>query len=346
MEPIEVKVPYLSEAISKVSLAGWKKRSGDTVKGNEVLAEIKTDRDVLEIFAPVAGVLVELLRHVGEEVRPGDVIATIDPDLSGSSAAQEPRPISSDQQAYLINPIRMDDAAADANLVVPSDPKDGKTLVVEIDGYWSASEFRSFFRATENLYVLSSIMQIERTALRESDARGQLLLHTYDSAADRRDLLLPEERLRVTRCQYASKGAIDFAGIGSALSQIKEFILELLRWHAEAADRELARAAKAEELRHAGKMNSLEEAKQDSEAPLKEEMLRQKVVSARLRNLRDAADIYADLIDNGHPIANARQIVAGAAPEFEALRMLVSDRKIVSACTTTNDEAIPSSTNK
>ena len=76
----EVKVPQLSESVAEATLLQWKKKPGDAVKADEILIEIETDKVVLEVPAPAAGVLTEMLKGDGGTVVSGEVIARIDTD--------------------------------------------------------------------------------------------------------------------------------------------------------------------------------------------------------------------------------------------------------------------------
>jgi len=60
MSIIEVKVPQLSESVAEATLLQWKKKVGDAVAVDEILIEIETDKVVLEVPAPSAGVLTEI----------------------------------------------------------------------------------------------------------------------------------------------------------------------------------------------------------------------------------------------------------------------------------------------
>ena len=74
---IEVKVPELSESVSSGTLLAWRKAVGDTIARDEILVDLETDKVVLEISAPVAGVLSEILIPEGSEVQVGQVIARL-----------------------------------------------------------------------------------------------------------------------------------------------------------------------------------------------------------------------------------------------------------------------------
>ncbi|MBS1189288.1 MAG: dihydrolipoyllysine-residue succinyltransferase [Rhodocyclaceae bacterium] len=84
---IEVKVPQLSESVAEGTLASWKKKIGEAVARDEIVIDIETDKVVLEVPSPDAGVLVEILKGDGETVVSGEVIAKIDTEAKAGAAA-------------------------------------------------------------------------------------------------------------------------------------------------------------------------------------------------------------------------------------------------------------------
>ncbi len=80
MSIVEVKVPQLSESVAEATMLQWKKKVGDTVEMDEILIEIETDKVVLEVPAPAAGVLSELVMPDGSTVAAEQLIARIDTD--------------------------------------------------------------------------------------------------------------------------------------------------------------------------------------------------------------------------------------------------------------------------
>ncbi|MES2088771.1 MAG: 2-oxoglutarate dehydrogenase complex dihydrolipoyllysine-residue succinyltransferase [Pseudomonadota bacterium] len=84
MAIVEVKVPQLSESVAEATLLTWKKKPGEAVAADEILIEIETDKVVLEVPAPAAGVMAQLLRNDGDTVASEEVIARI--DTEGSTA--------------------------------------------------------------------------------------------------------------------------------------------------------------------------------------------------------------------------------------------------------------------
>ena len=80
MAIVEVKCPQLSESVAEATLLQWKKRPGERVEMDEILVEIETDKVVLEVPAPAAGVMAQLVKNDGETCIAEEVIAKIDTD--------------------------------------------------------------------------------------------------------------------------------------------------------------------------------------------------------------------------------------------------------------------------
>ncbi len=90
MAIVEVKVPQLSESVAEATMLTWKKKAGDSVAIDEILIEIETDKVVLEVPAPSAGVLAEIVVADGGMVVSDQVIAKIDSEGKAGAAAPAP----------------------------------------------------------------------------------------------------------------------------------------------------------------------------------------------------------------------------------------------------------------
>jgi 2-oxoglutarate dehydrogenase E2 component (dihydrolipoamide succinyltransferase) len=94
MAIVEVKVPQLSESVAEATLLQWKKKVGDLVSVDEILIEVETDKVVMEVPAPSAGVLVELVVADGSTVAAEQLIARIDTEgTAGAAAAPAAAPV-------------------------------------------------------------------------------------------------------------------------------------------------------------------------------------------------------------------------------------------------------------
>jgi len=93
MAIVEVKVPQLSESVAEATLLQWKKKPGEAVALDEILVEIETDKVVLEVPAPAAGVMAQLVKNDGESCTSDEVIAKIDTDASAQVSPLEVKPV-------------------------------------------------------------------------------------------------------------------------------------------------------------------------------------------------------------------------------------------------------------
>jgi len=91
---IEIRVPQLPESVADAILVGWHKQPGDAVKRDENLADLETDKVVLEVPAPANGVLKELKIQNGATVTSGQVLAIFEEGAAASApkAAASPAP--------------------------------------------------------------------------------------------------------------------------------------------------------------------------------------------------------------------------------------------------------------
>ncbi len=89
MAIVDVKVPQLSESVAEATLLQWKKKPGDAVAMDEILVEIETDKVVLEVPAPMAGVMAQIVKADGESCVAEEVIARIDTEGTVSTSPLE-----------------------------------------------------------------------------------------------------------------------------------------------------------------------------------------------------------------------------------------------------------------
>ena len=111
---IDVKVPMLSESVSEGTLLEWKKKVGEAVARDEILIDIETDKVVLEVPSPQAGVLVEIIAQNGETVAAEQVLARIDTAATASTSAEAPAAAPAPEAAP---------AAAQTNAAMPAAAK-------------------------------------------------------------------------------------------------------------------------------------------------------------------------------------------------------------------------------
>ncbi len=93
MAIVEVKCPQLSESVAEATLLQWKKRPGERVEMDEILVEIETDKVVLEVPAPAAGVMAQLVKNDGETCVAEEVIAKIDTEGTEAVSPLDVKPV-------------------------------------------------------------------------------------------------------------------------------------------------------------------------------------------------------------------------------------------------------------
>ena len=86
---IEVRVPQLPESVADATLVAWHKKPGDAVQRDENLVDLETDKVVLEVPAPTAGIVKELKVDNGATVTSGQVLAILE---EGAAAAPSSHP--------------------------------------------------------------------------------------------------------------------------------------------------------------------------------------------------------------------------------------------------------------
>lgn len=185
MAIVEVKVPQLSESVAEATMLQWKKKVGDAVAIDEILIEIETDKVVLEVPAPSAGVLVELLVADGGTVVSDQVIARIDTEgkagavapaaaaavASAAATASAPAPAAGGSMAG----VPMPSAAklmADNNLAagsVPGTGRDGRVTKGDVLGASASGATKSVASSSIPTGVPSSSLPQVASASKPAD---------------------------------------------------------------------------------------------------------------------------------------------------------------------------------
>jgi 2-oxoglutarate dehydrogenase E2 component (dihydrolipoamide succinyltransferase) len=127
MAVIEVKVPQLSESVAEATLLQWHKKVGQAVKRDENLIDVETDKVVLELPAPDAGVITQIIKGDGSTVVAGEVIAMLDTDAKASASALAASPVAAPAVVPAVAPApaaaSATAAASGAAIAMPSAAK-------------------------------------------------------------------------------------------------------------------------------------------------------------------------------------------------------------------------------
>lgn len=103
----EVKAPVFPESVADGTIAAWHKKAGEAVALDEVIAEIETDKVVMEVIAPVAGVLQSIAKAEGDTVLSAEVIGVLAEGAAASAkpAAEEATPTSQQEPKAAEAPV-------------------------------------------------------------------------------------------------------------------------------------------------------------------------------------------------------------------------------------------------
>ncbi|MGS0754944.1 2-oxoglutarate dehydrogenase complex dihydrolipoyllysine-residue succinyltransferase [Roseateles sp. GG27B] len=133
MAIVEVKVPQLSESVAEGTLLHWKKKPGEAVAIDEILVEIETDKVVLEVPAPSAGVMAQIIKVDGDSVVSEEVIARIDTEAAVQMSPMEVKAV----PAEAISETPVAASASKSDVAMPAAAKllaDNKLSVSDVGG--------------------------------------------------------------------------------------------------------------------------------------------------------------------------------------------------------------------
>jgi 2-oxoglutarate dehydrogenase E2 component (dihydrolipoamide succinyltransferase) len=128
MAIVEVKVPQLSESVAEATLLQWKKRPGERVEMDEILVEIETDKVVLEVPAPAAGVIAQLVKNDGETCVAEEVIAKIDTEGIEAVSPLDVKPVPAAEAAPGATPGVIPPRTLDTATAAPAMPAAAKLM--------------------------------------------------------------------------------------------------------------------------------------------------------------------------------------------------------------------------
>jgi len=89
---VEIRVPQLPESVTDAKLMAWRKQAGESVSRDENLADLETDKVVLDVPAPINGVIREIKAPAGATVRSGELLAILEEGAAASPSAQAAEP--------------------------------------------------------------------------------------------------------------------------------------------------------------------------------------------------------------------------------------------------------------
>lgn len=205
----EIKVPVLPESVADATVALWHKKPGESIRRDENLVDLETDKVVLEVPSPVDGVIGKILRDTGETVISNELLGTI--EEGAVEAADEP-----------------------AEVTAPAEPAD--------NGAAQASDTAKLSPAARRVAEeeKADISRVAGTGRGGRITKGDVInyVNTADTSGPR-----PEERVRMTRLRSTiaerMKQAQNTAAILTSFNEVDlKAVMDLRRKYKEAFEKE------------------------------------------------------------------------------------------------------------
>ena len=124
--PIELKVPAIGESVTEIYIGQWYKAEGDSIKVDEGLVELESDKATLDVPAPTGGVLVKILKQTGDTAEVGEVIAHID-----DAASSKPTKVKPAKTAASAPPAKTEEKPAEQDGATREQPSSPAPAVTE-----------------------------------------------------------------------------------------------------------------------------------------------------------------------------------------------------------------------
>jgi len=135
---VEIRVPQLAESISEATIGRWTVKPGDAVARDQLLCELETDKVTVEVNAPDAGTIGEILAAEGATVKVGDLLATLNAGAGGGAAkpaAAAPKPAAAPAPAPAAAPApAVAPAAKAAGIALPAAAKAAAEAGLDVSG--------------------------------------------------------------------------------------------------------------------------------------------------------------------------------------------------------------------
>jgi 2-oxoglutarate dehydrogenase E2 component (dihydrolipoamide succinyltransferase) len=136
----EIRVPQLPESVADATLVAWHKQPGDAIKRDENLADLETDKVVLEVPAPANGVVREIKVQSGTVVTSGQLLAIIEEGAAaGASSAEKPAAVAAASAAKAAGPASVSQSGASPTAVAAGNGHTGGAANAEAAGKLSPS---------------------------------------------------------------------------------------------------------------------------------------------------------------------------------------------------------------
>jgi 2-oxoglutarate dehydrogenase E2 component (dihydrolipoamide succinyltransferase) len=120
---LEIRVPTLGESVTEATVAKWLKNPGDAVRADEPLVELETDKVTVEVPAPAAGVLSEIMVQKGQTIGVGALLGTLGEGSGAATASPPPKPVAAPAPKLTPAPAAQPAANGASGVMMPSAAK-------------------------------------------------------------------------------------------------------------------------------------------------------------------------------------------------------------------------------
>jgi len=208
-ETVELTVPTLGESVSEATVAKWMKQAGEAVAADEPLVELETDKVTLEVNAPTAGVLAEVVAGEGQTVEVGALLARITAGAGGAGSAA-PAPAA----APKAQPVEKEEgeAAGPAEQQNALDPAKaprtgGKVTAADLRRFVEEATAPSAMTLSPAVTALVAEKGLDASRIEGSGPQGRITVEDVQAVVEGRKPLLPKPRVAGAQAPAAPAAA-------------------------------------------------------------------------------------------------------------------------------------------
>ncbi|MEJ2466073.1 MAG: 2-oxoglutarate dehydrogenase complex dihydrolipoyllysine-residue succinyltransferase [Candidatus Thiodiazotropha sp.] len=171
---IELRVPQLPESVSDATILNWHKQPGEAVQQDESLVDLETDKVVLEVPAPQAGVLKEIRFSDGDTVQAEDVLGIIEPGAVAAAPADAEEDVSHDEVSALSPSVRrlINETGIDPASIQGSG-KNGRILKADVEAALETQKAQTPATAPQSAPAISKAPTAAPATPLSSDGRAE-----------------------------------------------------------------------------------------------------------------------------------------------------------------------------
>ncbi len=196
----EIKVPTLGESVTEATVAQWLKKEGDTVKADEPVVELETDKVTLEVNAPSAGVISRITIKSGETVGVGAILG----EIGDGKVANDAKPAAKKEEPKK-EPPKAAVASGAAKVAAPSDEEEKLAPAVRkmIDEHNLKAESIPATGKGGRLTKEDVVNFLEKQGGKQAETPAPDAVSTKPVEQPKRETGPREERVRMTRLRQS-----------------------------------------------------------------------------------------------------------------------------------------------